>query len=140
MSGALDVEEVGDVALAELVLEVACGLEDEGVVSVGGEGVALGEAVVDEEGELEALRGEEGGVEGGVLVSAEGEAGPVEDEFALGVVCGGADASEGAALAEVCGEGLRDVVRGHRVALRSRAFGRVMQVVWWWVRAGLEDR
>ena len=68
-------------ALRELPRDVAGALENERVVTVRGERVALVEGVVDEDRQVELGSEQEGGVEGGILVAARRHAHPVEHEF-----------------------------------------------------------
>ena len=84
--GPLHVEGIRDPAALERARDVAGAFEDERVMAVGGERVALRHGVVDEHGRIERVRDCDGRVQGGVLVTADGDAHPVED---VGASCRG---------------------------------------------------
>ena len=78
LARALQMKGVGDAARCKLCLRVTGPLENEAVMSVRRERIALGKRVIDEKGNAQAVGEFDGGIEGGVLVCANGGAQPVQ--------------------------------------------------------------
>jgi hypothetical protein len=77
------VKAVGNVSGVEFPLDLPAALHDEGVVPIGVVRMASAEPLVDQQRFLQKARGENGHVQGGVLVAADRMVHPVKNEFAL---------------------------------------------------------